>query len=127
VAGPTGPTGPQGPTGATGAGSTGATGPTGPASPLGQALVNDGSTTSANNPIADVVVSDTATCTGGKVIVGGGGFYTVTGGAAQRLKVAETSSIATSTTVWTYSVTVNTALTAGNTVTVTAQAICATP
>jgi hypothetical protein len=108
-------------------GPTGPTGATGPTYTLGQLLVQDGSFTSTMNPNADTVISDTATCTGGKVVVGGGGSYSVTGGASQRTKVAMTSSTATSPTVWTFSVTVNANITGNNTVTVTAQAICANP
>jgi hypothetical protein len=94
---------------------------------LGAALVSGPGTTSAINPAAGATFTDTATCTGGKVVVGGGGSITAGGGATQLAKVAVLSSKAGSTTTWQYTAVVNNNLTSGNTLTVTAQAVCATP
>ena len=66
-------------------------------------------------------------CTGGKVVLGGGGSWSVTGGSANLLKVSPTDSLATSSTVWTFKVTVNTAFLLTDIVTVQAQAICGNP
>jgi hypothetical protein len=65
----------------------------------------------------------TATCPGGKVLLGGGAQVTTT--AAQKSRAALVSSYASSTTVWTAIAVVSTgALGSGNTMTVTAYALC---
>jgi hypothetical protein len=89
--------------------------------------VKDGSTSSTAGPAAGTVVTDTATCTGGKVAVGGGGSISVTGGVGGLTSVSITDDEQTSPTVWSYSITVNTTLGATVTITVEAQAICANP
>jgi hypothetical protein len=80
-----------------------------------------GSTTSAAGAGAGTLLSATATCPAGKVLLGGGALVTNTQ-AAQR--VVLTGSRPTSTTVWTATAVVITGLTGVNTATVTAYAIC---
>jgi hypothetical protein len=73
------------------------------------------------------VLSDTATCTGGQVLLGGGGQITTAGSAAG--KVALEQSFPSSTTVWTASLLVTSNVTGAgtNTATIKAYAICGNP
>jgi hypothetical protein len=111
--GPQGPAGPQGPTGATGAtgaqgpkGDTGATGAQGPKGDTGAT-----GATGASGPIAGLTIvlgavgadtfgnrTATATCTGGKKVVGGG-FNTLN--VSDSRTIAITGSYPSSATVWT--------------------------
>jgi len=121
AAGAQGPTGPAGPQGATGA--TGSQGPQGPAGPSGSTLVQDGlgASTVANAPV-NTTFSDTATCAAGKTLLGGGGSLAVTSGQSRR--VGTVASYPSSTTVWTVTGVVITALGSGVTARATAYALC---
>jgi hypothetical protein len=76
---------------------------------------------SANAAAADVQVTATATCTSG-LLLGGGG--TVTTSDLSASKVQMLSSYPSSATVWTVIGVVNTALSGGKNMSVTAYAIC---
>ena len=77
----------------------------------------------ASNPNAGTTFTDTATCTGGKVIVGGGGQVTTT----QAGRAALLESYPSSSTVWTVVGVVTTSMTGGNTARATAYAVCGNP
>ena len=84
-----------------------------------------GSTTSAANAARNVLTTATATCPAGKVLLGGGAQVTTT--ATQKERAVLVSSYASGATTWTaIGVVAVTALGAGQTMTVTAQAICTT-
>ena len=117
AAGPAGPTGatgadgPAGPTGATGAdgpaGPTGATGAAGPAGPTGATGAPGAGATGYLRITGTNSVDDssepktvTATCTGGRVAVGGG-FNTTVTDAGDEDNLAVVQNRATSDTVWT--------------------------
>jgi hypothetical protein len=79
--------------------------------------------TSAANAPQNTLVTATATCPSGKVLLGGGAQVTTT--ATQKSRTALVSSYASSTTVWTaIGVVATGALGSGNTMTVTAYALC---
>lgn len=122
--GPVGATGPQGPAGNDGAtGPAGATGATGPAGPSGSQLITGTPVTSVVNAARNTLTTATATCPAGKALLGGGGTVTTT--AAQKERVVLVSSYPSSTTVWTaIGVVAIAALGAGQTMTVTAYALC---
>jgi hypothetical protein len=87
--------------------------------------VQDGAgSNTASNPNAGTTFSDTATCTGGKVVLGGGGQITAT---AQRERTAMLESYASSSTVWTVVGVVTVTMTGSNTARATAYAICGNP
>ena len=123
-AGPIGPSGPIGPAGPAGpAGPIGSIGPAGPAGPSGSQLVTGTPVTSAANAARNTLVTATATCPAGKVLLGGGAVITTT--VAQKERALLVSSYPSSTTVWTAIGVVGiAALGAGNTMTVTAYALC---
>jgi hypothetical protein len=133
--GATGATGPQGPAGPQGEqgeqGETGATGAQGPAGPTGPAGVNGVSgleivnTAVARNSSTneDVLVEATATCPGSKLVVGGGGKID-TSNTAIRSQVVMFRSFPSATNAWTASSVIISGF-SGQTVTVTAYAICA--
>jgi hypothetical protein len=72
-------------------------------------------------PAVNTIINATATCPAGKVLLGGGANVTNT---QANSRVVLVGSRPTSTTVWTASAVVTTALTGTNTATVTAYAIC---
>jgi hypothetical protein len=79
--------------------------------------------TSAANAPLNTLVTATATCPGGKVLLGGGAHVTTT--ATQKSRAVLVSSYASSTTTWTaIGVVATGALGAGYTMTVTAFALC---
>ena len=78
--------------------------------------------TSAANAAQNVLVTATATCPMGKVLLGGGAHITTT--ATQKSRAVLVSSYPSSTTVWTAIGVAEAALGAGNTMTVTAYALC---
>ena len=118
AAGATGPAGPAGP-----AGATGATGAAGPAGPAGSQLVTGTPATSAVNAAQNTLVTATAACPAGKVVLGGGAHITTT--ATQKSRALLVSSYASNATTWTAIGVVGTgALGSGNTMTVTAYALC---
>ena len=81
------------------------------------------STTSAANAARNVLVTATATCPVGKVLLGGGAQVTTTAAAKERAQLV--SSYASAATSWTATgVVAIAALGAGFTMTVTAQAVC---
>jgi hypothetical protein len=87
--------------------------------------VQDGAgANTASNPGAGTTFTDTATCTGGKVVLGGGGQVTSTG---QRERTALLESYPSSSTVWTVVGVVTTAMTGANTAHATAYAVCGNP
>ena len=127
AAGPAGPAGSMGPPGSTGpagpAGPTGAAGPTGPAGPAGAQVVIGTPVTTAANAARNVLTTATATCPSGKVLLGGGGLVTTT--ATQKERAVLVSSYPSASDTWTASgVVAVAALGAGNTMTVTAYALC---
>ena len=79
--------------------------------------------TSAANAARNTTVTATATCPAGKVLLGGGGLVTTTVSAKERVHLA--GSHPSSTTTWTAIGDVgNGAVGAGQTMTVTACALC---
>jgi hypothetical protein len=87
--------------------------------------VQDGAgANTANNPNAGTTFTDTATCTGGKVLLGGGGQVT---SGAQRERTSMLESYASSSTVWTVVGIVTVTMTGGNNAHATAYAICGNP
>ena len=123
-AGATGATGPPGPTGAPGGpGPQGPTGAAGPAGPSGSTRVAGNPATSAANAARNTAVTATASCAAGKVLLGGGARITTT--ATQKERAYLQTSFPSSTTTWTAIGVVGVAaLGAGNTMTVTAYALC---
>ena len=84
-----------------------------------------GSTTSAANAARNVLTTATASCPAGKVLLGGGGQVTTT--TAQKERAVLVSSYGSGPATWTaIGVVAIAALGAGQTMTVTAQAICTT-
>lgn len=129
-----GPIGPTGPTGAPGApGAKGDKGDTGaPGFLSGSSIVIGTTVTSAHGTGAGVSVTSTATCAGGKVLLGGGGTVIATSTTSPLFptpeKVMLAKSYPSSTTTWT-AVGVNNAnlsgsSTTGDTFSVTAYALC---
>jgi predicted flavoprotein YhiN len=87
--------------------------------------VQDGAgANTAANPTAGTTFSDTATCTGGKVVLGGGGQVNAT---AQRERTSMLESYASSSTVWTVLGIVTVNMTGSNTAHATAYALCGNP
>jgi hypothetical protein len=82
--------------------------------------------TSAANPGVNTLVTATATCPVGKVLLGGGGFVSNNqgGGAGVPSRTVLVGSRPTSTTVWQATAVVTTALSGGATATVTAYVVC---
>jgi Na+-translocating ferredoxin:NAD+ oxidoreductase RnfD subunit len=80
-----------------------------------------GTPTTVTAPVVNTIINATAACPVGKVLLGGGANVTNT---QANLRVVLVGSRPTSTTVWTASAVVTTALTGVNTATVTAYAIC---
>jgi len=78
--------------------------------------------TSAANAAANTQVTGTATCAAGKVLLGGGAQATITSANVDRVLLS--ASYPSSTTVWTAIATASAALGAGQTMTVTAYALC---
>ena len=79
--------------------------------------------TSAANAAQNTLVTATAACPTGKLVLGGGALVTTT--ATQKSRAVLVSSYPSSTTVWTAIGVVGTAaLNAGNTMTVTAYVLC---
>lgn len=77
--------------------------------------------TSVSNPNAGTVVTATATCAAGKVLLGGGARVTASG---QPERIDGTASYPSSTTVWTAIGVVDSNMSGSNTMTVQAYAIC---
>jgi hypothetical protein len=120
-----GPPGPPGPPGADGA--PGAPGAVGPPGPSGSQLVPGTPvvrTAAFLNPIvSNTVIPATAPCPATKVLLGGGGHITTNFG--DKTRVVLVSSYPSSTTVWTaIAVTTGLTLIPGESITVTAYAIC---
>jgi Collagen triple helix repeat (20 copies) len=124
VTGAMGPPGPSGPAGAAGAiGPQGPPGAQGPAGPTGSQLVAGTPVTSPANAARNSLLTATASCPAGTVVLGGGGVVTTT--SAQKERVHLTASYPTSTTTWSATGVVGiAALGAGQTMTVTAFVLC---
>jgi hypothetical protein len=140
--GPQGAQGPQGPQGLQGAtgeqGATGATGATGPQGaqgipgdpglqgdpgPAGSQLIAGTPVTSAANAARNTIITATATCSAGTVVIGGGANVTTT--ATQKERAQLVSSYPSATDAWTaVGVVAIAALGTGNTMTVTAWVLC---
>jgi hypothetical protein len=91
--------------------------------PAGSQLVTGTPVTSAANASRNTTVTATATCPGGKVLLGGGGLVTTSTSAKERVHLQ--ASYPTSTTTWTaVGVVAIGALGSGQTMTVTAYALC---
>jgi Collagen triple helix repeat (20 copies) len=132
-AGPAGPVGPPGPAGATGPqgppGAAGLDGPAGPAGPVGpaasQIVEGAGATRSGAAIDQGDTFSDTASCPGGTVLLGGGAALTSTATFAQGLnRVAVTASYPSGSSSWTASVVVTKNFVAASDATITAYAVC---
>ena len=115
---------PKGDTGDPGApGATGPMGPQGPPGPSGSQLVTGTPVTSAPATPRQTLTTATATCPGGTVLLGGGARITTT--ALQRDRAELVSSYPSATDTWTaIGVVAIAALPAGQTMTVTAYALC---
>ncbi|MCY7304009.1 MAG: collagen-like protein [Thermoleophilia bacterium] len=130
--GPSGATGPAGPSGASGPagsqGQDGATGAQGPAGPqglpglLGGYQIVTGTPVTATDPDKKLMIDATATCPGGTQVIGGGATITTT---ASENQVTVTASYPTSSSTWTARGQTHKDVSGGETVTVTAYAICA--
>jgi len=122
--GPEGDPGPEGPAGAQGpAGDVGPEGPQGDPGPAGSQLVNGSPVTSTANAPRNTTVTATASCPAGTVLLGGGGQATTT--ASQKERAHLSMSYPSSATTWTAVGTVGiSALGSGQTMTVTAYALC---
>jgi Collagen triple helix repeat (20 copies) len=122
--GPQGGAGPPGPKGDPGVqGPQGPVGPQGPPGPAGAQLVTGSPVTSAPNAPRNTILTATATCASGKVALGGGGRVTTT--AAQKERALLVASYPTAADTWTVSGVVGiSALGGGQTMTVTAYALC---
>lgn len=127
--GPVGDIGPQGLTGPTGErGQTGSSGPQGPrpqgpAGPSGSQLVVGTPVTSAANAPRNTTVTATASCSVGKVLLGGGALVTTTATYKERAQLV--ASYPTAVGTWTgVGVVSLAALGGGQTMTVTAYALC---
>jgi hypothetical protein len=129
-AGPQGPAGPAGPPGSTGsAGPAGPPGPAGPAGPAGTPgpagaqRVTGTAVLSGVNAARNTVVTASVTCPAGTVVLGGGGLVTTT--AAQKERALLVSTYPSADDTWTaQGVVAIAALGAGNTMSVTAYALC---
>lgn len=131
--GPVGPTGPQGVQGDPGPqGPQGDPGPQGPQGdpgvqgdpgPAGSQLVTGTPVTSAVNAPRNTIITATATCPSGAVVLGGGALVATT--ATQKERAQLSSSYPSATNRWTAGgVVAIAALGGGNTMTVTAYALC---
>ncbi|MBM2822483.1 MAG: hypothetical protein HW413_1229, partial [Thermoleophilia bacterium] len=110
--GPQGAIGPQG-----------SVGPQGPAGPSGSQLVVGTPVTSAANAPRNTTVTATASCPVGKVLLGGGALVTTT--ATQKERAQLVASYPTAVGMWTAVGVVSlAALGGGQTMTVTAYALC---
>jgi hypothetical protein len=95
----------------------------GAAGPSGSQRITGSPVVSAVNAPQNTVVTATVTCPAGKVLLGGGAYITTT--ATQKSRALLASSYASSATTWTATGVVATgALGTGNTMTVTAYALC---
>jgi len=118
----TGSQGLQGPIGLTGQqGIPGSQGIQGPVGPSGSTLIIGTPVISVINPAINTQATATASCSAGKVLLGGGALVTTTANAS---KVQLTASYPSSTSVWTAIGTVGVAITGGKTMMVTAYALC---
>jgi hypothetical protein len=122
--GPVGAPGPEGPQGPQGEpGPAGPQGPEGDPGPSGSQLVVGTPVTSAPNASRNTTLVATATCPTGTVLLGGGGQVTTT--ATQKERVHLAASYPSSTGTWSAVGVVGiAALGAGQTMTVTAYALC---
>jgi hypothetical protein len=102
-------------------GATGATGATGTFG--GTTNVTGGGTNGGNHAAVDTVVTDTATCTGGLSLIGGGAQLTFTGASRGSLQKSYPST-AGANGVWTATGIVTAAGGGNDHITVTAYAIC---
>lgn len=95
----------------------------GPPGPSGSQLVVGTPVTSAANAARNTTVTATATCPSGSVLLGGGASVTTT--AAQKERAQLVASYPSSTTTWSaVGVVAISALGGGQTMTVTAYALC---
>ena len=118
VQGPQGPQGDPGPQGP-----QGNPGPQGPAGPAGAQLVTGTPVTSAANAPRNTVITATATCPVGKVLLGGGALVATT--ATQKERAQLVGSYPSAVDTWTALGVVSiAALGVGQTMTVTAYALC---
>jgi len=104
-------------------GMQGPVGPQGPAGPLGSQLMVGTPVTSVANAARNVTVTSTASCAAGKVLMGGGGLVTTT--VAQKERAYLVASYPSAATQWmAIGVVGIAALGSGQTMTVTAYALC---
>lgn len=122
--GPQGLQGDPGPQGDPGIqGPQGLIGPPGPLGPAGSLLVNGTPVISVANASRNTVITATASCAVGKMLLGGGGMVATT--ATQKERVVLQASYPSSATTWTaVGVVAIAALGSGKTMTVTAYALC---
>ncbi len=114
----------QGPQGDPGIqGPQGLMGPQGPTGPSGSLLVMGTPVVSVANAARNSVLTTTASCAAGKILLGGGGMVTTT--TTQKERVVLQASYPSSATTWTaVGVVAIAALGSGQTMTVTAYALC---
>jgi len=102
-------------------------GPQGPTGPTGSTVADDGGVTRSGTAgnTAGTLVSDTATCPSGKVLLGGGARLSSTASFGQGLnRVDLIASYASGASTWTATMVIRSNFAAASNATITAYAVC---